>query len=68
MNSEKIREPAERADQETGLIKSFDYWKETYSQKFAELIVKECAQVVNDNDFVGSTIGNRLLFKHFGLE
>lgn len=40
----------------------------TELEKFAELIVRECAQIVNDNDFAGSTMGNRLLFEHFGIE
>ena len=37
-------------------------------EKFAELIVQECAKIVNDNDFAGSTMGNRLLFEHFGIK
>lgn len=36
--------------------------------KFAELIVRECARVVNNNDFDGSQVGNRMLFEHFGVE
>ena len=39
-----------------------------WEEKFAELIVRECVQIVNDNDFAGSTTGNRLLFEHFGIE
>jgi hypothetical protein len=37
-------------------------------ENFAELIVRECAKIVNDNNFAGSTMGNRLLFEHFGIE
>lgn len=40
---------------------------ELVNQKFAELIVRECAQLVNDNDYKDSTLGNRLLFGHFGI-
>lgn len=36
-------------------------------EQFAELIVKECARLVNDNDHEGSTLGDRLLFDHFGV-
>jgi hypothetical protein len=39
-----------------------------WEEKFAELIVRECAQIVNDNEFAGSTTGNQLLFEHFGIE
>lgn len=38
------------------------------AEKFAELIIRECAQVVNDNNFKGSTLGDRLLFEHFGVK
>ena len=36
--------------------------------KFAELIVRECAGIVNENDFEGSSLGDRLFFEHFGLD
>lgn len=36
-------------------------------EKFAELIVKECAKVMNDNDFDGSTQGDVIL-DHFGIK
>jgi hypothetical protein len=39
-----------------------------FHRKLAELIVIECARVVNDNNFAGSTLGDRLLFEHFGIE
>lgn len=32
-----------------------------------ELIVRECARIVDENDFAGSTMGSRLLFDHFGV-
>jgi len=37
-------------------------------ENFAELIVRECAKIVNDNNFAGSTLGDRLLFPYFGIE
>lgn len=39
-----------------------------WEEKFAELIIAECAKIVNNNDFDGSTLGNKLLFEHFGFE
>jgi hypothetical protein len=37
------------------------------ANKFAELIVRECAKVMNNNDFEGSTIG-KVILDHFGIE
>ena len=37
-------------------------------EKFAELIVRECAKIVNDNDFEGSVVGDGMLFEHFGVK
>jgi hypothetical protein len=37
-------------------------------EKFAELIVRECAKIVNENDCEGSTVGDGMLFEHFGVE
>ncbi len=45
------------------------YETTTFSaEKFAELIVRECAQIVNDNDCEGSIVGDGMLFEHFGVE
>ena len=32
------------------------------------LVVRKCAQIVNDDDYPGSTLGDRLLLEHFGVE
>jgi hypothetical protein len=37
-------------------------------KKFAELIVRECARIVNENDCEGSIVGDGMLFEHFGVE
>jgi hypothetical protein len=37
-------------------------------QEFAELIVKKCAQIVNENDCEGSIVGDGMLFEHFGVK
>jgi hypothetical protein len=44
------------------LGETFDY------ERFAKLIIIECAKIVNDNDFEGSIVGDDLLFEHFGVE
>ena len=38
-----------------------------FCKKFAELIVKECADIADEYDGVGSTIVSRIK-KHFGVE
>jgi hypothetical protein len=42
-------------------------WEEDL-EKFAELIVRECAKIVNENDCEGSIVGDGMLFDHFGVE
>jgi hypothetical protein len=39
-----------------------------HAEKFAELIVRECARIVNENDCEGSIVGDGMLFEHFGVE
>lgn len=44
----------------------FDVWKKRYTEKFAELIIKECAEVASDYDgahYVGTAIK-----EHFGVK
>jgi hypothetical protein len=45
-----------------------DIYYAIVSGKHAELIVKECAKIVNENDCEGSTVGDGMLFEHFGVE
>jgi hypothetical protein len=40
---------------------------EEHWEKFAELIVRECADIADEYDGVGSTIVSRIK-KHFGVE
>ncbi len=42
-------------------------YSESYDTKFAELIVKECADVATINQFQYDAVGNYVL-KHFGVE
>jgi len=46
-----------------------DSWEEQtkFMERFAELIVQECAGIADEYDGVGSTIVSRIR-KHFGVE
>ena len=77
--NKRIKELAEQAkeyaDTKYSKLVSASRWgdcvpsiRELYTEKFAELIVKECAQIVNDNDFEGSIVGDGMLFEHFGVK
>lgn len=48
-----------------------DIYQVAYDKKFAELIVRECAEVADDG-FASSNFGNGItghqLLKHFGVE
>lgn len=39
-----------------------------FERMFSKLLIQECAKVVNDNDFDGSTLGTDLLMNHFGFK
>jgi len=43
-----------------------DKWIEVYNQKLAELVVRECISVLDEDD--GATHHNELLLEHFGVE
>ncbi len=67
MNSELIEKLADEAR-----IKPMDgSWayrlSDEFEEKFAELIVKECADVATINQFQYDAVGNYVL-KHFGVE
>jgi hypothetical protein len=67
MNSELIKKLADEAR-----IKPMDgSWayrlSDEFEEKFAELIVKECADVATINQFQYDAVGNYVL-KHFGVE
>ena len=42
------------------------HWMDYYTEKFAELIVRECIGIADEYDGVGSTIVGRIE-KHFGV-
>ena len=64
--NERIRELAEQAGYEP-LGTFADELMEIYNKKFAELIVRECVDIADDYDGVGSTIVSRIK-QHFGIE
>ena len=60
--NERIKELANKA-----VGKRSCYMIEAEYIKFAELIVRECADIADEYDGVGSTIVSRIK-KHFGVE
>ena len=67
MNSELIKKFADEAR-----IKPMDgSWayrlSDEFEEKFAELIVRECADIATINQFQYDAVGNYIL-KHFGVE
>jgi hypothetical protein len=65
--NERIRELAEQAVNSISDHIDFDI-PDVFKEKFAELIVRECARIVNENDCEGSIVGDGMLFEHFGVE
>ncbi len=65
--NERIKELALQAeDYADGIVDQGGEFHESYTQKLAELIVRECAQVASDYDgahYVGDAIE-----QHFGVE
>ena len=71
MMNERIKELAEQAEIYADLIvdEGGDF-HQPYTEKFAELIVKECAEFVSNdrqNDDYGVFVSNRIK-QHFGVE
>jgi hypothetical protein len=78
--NERIRELAEQAGITTNLDTDFfekdiNKWVDYYSEKFAELIVRECAKVseddITDGDACCTNTADRIarqIKKHFGVE
>lgn len=65
--NQRIKQLAEEAGLVPGIM-GLNRFTHFDTEKFAELIINECARIVNDNDFEGSQLGNGLLFEHFGGE
>lgn len=67
--NERIKELAEQAQQYAEYVTPQGCeWFDTFKEKFAELIVQECAEVAHCNFHVdGLTLGN-IMKEHFGVE
>jgi len=69
--NERIRELSEQAEKYADdNFREEPTWSEAFESKFAELIVRECSQFVEDKfDFCGDEliIAEQIL-KHFGVE
>lgn len=70
--NERIKHLAEQAGITTNLDtdyyeKDMNKWVDYFSEKFAELIVKECADI-SDASFHNGSAGYTAILKHFGVE
>jgi hypothetical protein len=67
--NERIKELAEQAQQYAEYVTPQGCeWFDTFKEKFAELIVQECAEVAHCNFHVdGLTLGN-IMKERFGVE
>ncbi len=66
--NERIKELADEAEiYADSIVDLGGEFHEAYTKKFAELIVKECAKVLYDNE-LGGYQTNYVLKEHFGIE
>lgn len=76
--NERIRELAEQArnyaldekriyERVHNTEQCMEVYREVYNKKFAELVVRECADVCYDADYQGSAFADVIL-KHFGIK
>ena len=66
--NERFQKLAEQAEKYADAnFKGEPFWTQAYESKFAELIVRECVDIADEYDGVGSTIVSRIR-KHFGVE
>jgi hypothetical protein len=74
MNKEKIDQLSKQAIEQVNKEHTKlgpDFWIEIYNQKFAELIVRECADYIdafNQENMVEEGIGGTELKQHFEVE
>jgi len=67
--NERIEELAERAEKYADdNFKGEPFWTQAYESKFAELIVKECANQVDWILAEGGKTQGDLIKQHFGVE
>jgi hypothetical protein len=73
--NERIKELAEQASLYAVSDNSsmlFDVWKKRYTEKFAELIIRECANITltykNHDHYYGWMDHGEEIIRHFGIE
>jgi hypothetical protein len=73
--NERIQELAEQASLYAVSDNSsmlFDVWKKRYTEKFAELIIRECANITldykNHDHYYGWMDHGEEIIRHFGIE
>lgn len=66
--SEQIQLFADQAKKSVPHGLTPDKWIEVYNEKFAELIVRECASVVNSRDDSDTGFWANIIKEHFGVE
>ena len=71
--NERIRELAEQAGITTNLDtnyfeKDMNKWVDYFSEKFAELIVRECVGIADHSNVTGKSIIGERIKEHFGVE
>jgi hypothetical protein len=69
--NERIKKLAEQAREYANSKEPYEKiknkaWIDVYDEKFAELIIRECVQVLEEDD--GATPNGELLMEHFGIE
>jgi hypothetical protein len=66
--NERIRELSEQAEKYADdNFRGEPTWSEAFESKFAELIVRECADIASINQHQYNAVGEYVL-KHFGVE
>jgi hypothetical protein len=71
--NERIRELAEQAGITTNLDtnyfeKDMNKWVDYFSEKFAELIVRECVGFADHSNVTGKSIIGERIKEHFGIK
>ena len=73
--NERIKELSEQAEQYADeYFRGEPTWSEAFESKFAELIIRECIEIVrlvpyySDRDFGDEAVYQEAIYKHFGVE
>ena len=71
--NERLKQLAEQAGITTNIDtnyfeKDMNKWVDYFSEKFAELIVRECSKVADLSNVTGKSIIGQRIKQHFGVE